>query len=354
MEASKLCYEWLTSRRSVLHIWGIHDGWQVSQAYEACIAYHRNLGGAELDVSTWLRDRILHSWALSNILYWVGLRGSDDFGWAAVLNLNCFLEFTEKAFIDREYKWIVCSRGALQFLNEIQSHYVADDGHVYWNYDKTYSASISNSLYIRLCLMINSVEPNAQLVEQAKTTCHWLLYVSGLWDTDGGIMDGIRDDGSTDRTKWTYNQAVILKGLFDLYTVTNDLTYFVSAVKIANFTLNNLIDHSNGILCEVANGAPKLYLSQDQKQFKGIFIRYLTQFAIEGKNQLTESQFKRFTDFVKHNSDFLWANGRNHSLQSFSPFWHKQDNHDDAESNVVSLVAAFDLFNSSAKLAQSV
>ena len=348
----KLCYDWLNSRQSFINAWGIPDAWQVTQAYEVCLFYQKLTRNPELDVTKFLRDKFLSAVTIQNVKYWFGLSGSDDLEWAAVLNLHCYLEFTDQAFLDQKPGWVLMARGAFEFLNEIQSHYVTDEGYVFWNYEKTYVASISNSLYIRLCLMLNKVHPDEKLVNQAKKTCNWLMNVSGLWDTDGGIMDGIRSDGSFDRTKWTYNQAVILKALYDLYIITNDEIYFTNALKIANFVLKKMIDPSNGVLCEILYGAIRTQLSTAAKQFKGIFIRYLTDFAIAGREKMTAEQFKYFSDFVKHNSDFVWSNGKNENLKSFSPYWHKENNEEDAESDIISLVSAFDLFNSSAKFSQ--
>ena len=102
-------------------------------------------------------------------------------------------------------------------------------------------------------------------------TTKWLLETSQLWIPSGGIIDGIRKNGSFDRTTHTYNQAVILKLLTELRIVLNDETYLTKALKIVEFVMNNLVDKNTGLLCEmVKEQTPRSHHSKASRSFKGI------------------------------------------------------------------------------------
>ena len=73
-----------------------------------------------------------------------------------------------------------------------------------------------------------------------------------------------------------YNQGVILGGLKELFLITGDSTYLNDARRFAHASIKLLAD-SNGVLNEPCN---KCYMNHDLVQFKGIYIRYLSELNV--------------------------------------------------------------------------
>ena len=352
-------YDMLNERKSPFSTWRIRDAWQIAIAYEACLLLQTALksSGAEIPnnligVISWLKASFLNR----SVYYWRGLSGSDDFAWAGMLNCLCYKEFFGQEgvnkFLNSKNFWSG-SRGAVNLYNEIRSHYVDDDGSVWWDYKKTYKAAISNATYALLGIYLYRATANKDYMKSVKATVNWLLNESKLYNPESGlfgIRDGVKKDGTIDNTFWTYNQGPIIKVLSDVYKMTHYKSFLETATKIVDFVIENLVDKSSGILCEMSGSKPRQVLSTDAMSFKGIFMRYLTEFVLENKAELTQEKIAAYKSFVHKNAESVWEYSYNPDNRSFSPYWHLKSSVMNAN-ETPSLVAALSLFVASLRLA---
>jgi predicted alpha-1,6-mannanase (GH76 family) len=118
------------------------------------------------------------------------------------------------------------------------------------------------------------------------------------------INDGLdlRTCKNNGGTAWTYNQGVILGGLSDLYSVTQDRVYLAVAEGIADATMNKLVN-ANGVLTEPCEATKSC--NGDQCQFKGIFVRNLAYFFRFNPKPIYKTFIQKNARSILHNSRSL-------------------------------------------------
>jgi predicted alpha-1,6-mannanase (GH76 family) len=176
-------------------------------------------------------------------------------------------------------------------------------GGLWWNTDKRYKNAITTELFVTLAALLHQRTPgDTGYRTWALRAWDWFAS-SGLIGAGGLVNDGLtascQNNGGT---TWTYNQGVILGGLGALFEITGDRGYLQHGESIANAALAQLIP-AGGILaepCETAAGG----CNGDQTQFKGIFVRYLYDFWLHGRQPA-------YRTFILANADSLWAGNRN-------------------------------------------
>lgn len=163
-----------------------------------------------------------------------------------------------------------------------------------------------------------------------------------------GNLDRLRGGTCTNNngTTWTYNQGVILSGLALLYNATGNATLLDVAQKIADATIQKLI-YSDGILKEPCE--PNC--NDDQKIFKGIFVRHLAYLI----PYLTDAaHIQQYGAFLQQNADSVWTSRRCELDGFYSVIWSNQStNSCEPLRNTSSTSAALDLFASVAKIKPS-
>jgi predicted alpha-1,6-mannanase (GH76 family) len=149
-------------------------------------------------------------------------------------------------------------------------------GGVWWNEKRKYKNAVTNELFLTLAALLALRTPgHPEYRDWALRTWEW-LHGSGMIGPEGLVNDGLNaacvNNGGT---TWTYNQGVILGGLAALHELTGDEEYLRQGEAIADATLRTLVS-PGGILAELCEPGR---CNGDQTQFKGIFVRYLHEFA---------------------------------------------------------------------------
>ena len=148
-------------------------------------------------------------------------------------------------------------------------------GGIWWSKKRTYKNAIANELFLSVAAHLANRVPDSS---QAKTYLEWAnrewkwFRHTGMIERDHLISDGL-DSSCHDnhKTKWSYNQGVILGGLAELSSHTHSTKPLHTAQRIADAAMKKLAD-KQGILhdpCEPKCGG-------DGTQFKGIFMRNLS------------------------------------------------------------------------------
>lgn len=159
-------------------------------------------------------------------------------------------------------------------------------GGLYWNYWEIYKNAVTNSLFV-----IASEKLQTEWYMKARK---WWLH-SGMLGGDNLVYDGLNKSCQNNRhTVWTYNMGLSLWFLDDIMAenvLTDGIRYFDI--------------YGKGVLtelCEVASNKcnpPCSYCNNDQKQFKGILIRYMWYRGINGYRKVVADNLATVLDSYK-------------------------------------------------------
>jgi Glycosyl hydrolase family 76 len=156
-------------------------------------------------------------------------------------------------------------------------------GGVYWEITSSGDlgrVSISNETFLELTAWLYNVTKNATYLSWAEAEWSWLSG-SGLITSSNLVYDGFNGDCQPSGPYWSYNQAVILAGLAQLYQATGNASLLTKAEDIATAAIHQLAP--SGVLTESCQPSA---CDADQVSFKGIFVRDLKMLAtIAGTSQ---------------------------------------------------------------------
>ena len=151
-------------------------------------------------------------------------------------------------------------------------------GGLWWNEKRDYKNAITNELFVTLAALLAARVPaQREYRDWALRSWQW-LHGSGMIGPSGLVNDGLTAAcANNGDTTWTYNQGVILGGLAALHELTGDAAYLGQGEVIADAAVRILVDAA-GVLAEPAESRGGA-ADRDMPQFKGIFVRYLQDFA---------------------------------------------------------------------------
>jgi len=205
-------------------------------------------------------------------------------------------------------------------------------GGVWWSSAKNYKNAIPNELFLVFNTILFMETNNNTYKDWAINEWKW-FEGSGMINSKSLINDGLDNSNCRNNggTTWTYNQGVILGGLYYLSKITGNSSLIDIAQKIADATSTALV-YSDGVLrepCEPNCG-------NDGAQFKGIFIRYLG-ILTKGMGGNT-----KFVNWINTNANTIWSKTRNPSDNTCGVVWDGPDNQ---SANGITQSSALDCFN---------
>jgi predicted alpha-1,6-mannanase (GH76 family) len=181
-------------------------------------------------------------------------------------------------------------------------------GGIWWTRDRDYKNAIANELFLSVAAhLANRATIPAQqagYVTWAQREWKWFQH-TGMIERDHLISDGLDAQCQDNhKTKWTYNQGVVLGALAELSRLPGQTEVLHDAHLIADAAVLQLTD-TNGVLHESCE--PKC--SGDGAQFKGIFVRNLAELN-------ARSPDSRYTKFMVANAESLLnhSQGPDHSF----------------------------------------
>lgn len=212
----------------------------------------------------------------------------DDMEW---MNLACI----------RAYESF--SRGRTGWLNEAEQLFGwiwggwnydnGSEGGIRWNSgDGTGKNSCSNAPAIIGAAKLYQITGNEEYLEKAKMIFEWMLTHSRF---DDGFIKDAPDNNNRDWT-FTYNQGTWIGGLLELYRVTQEQKYYDIAVDLMDKCMFNRWYSPEGILREAGWA--------DGGMFKGILIRYITNWVLSG--YLDSERQYRYAQYLMENARSLY------------------------------------------------
>ena len=125
-------------------------------------------------------------------------------------------------------------------------------------------------------------------------------------NADGLVNDGLTDDcASNGDTVWSYNQGLAIGAPLELWRATGDPELLATAQRLADAALASDELVTDGVLTESCDPLGRT-CDDNQKQFKGIFMRYFTELA-------DSTDEPRYDAFVDRQAETIWANDRDSS-----------------------------------------
>jgi predicted alpha-1,6-mannanase (GH76 family) len=151
-------------------------------------------------------------------------------------------------------------------------------GGVWWNTAKTYKNAVTNALYIRLTAALHNRLPGDTVwLGRAQTAWNWFTD-SGMINSSGLVNDGLTSScGNNGQTVWTYNQGMLIGAAVELWRATGNATVLATGRRLGDAALASPLI-SAGVLTESCDTTTTT-CDDNQKQFKGIFTRYLAELA---------------------------------------------------------------------------
>jgi predicted alpha-1,6-mannanase (GH76 family) len=174
-------------------------------------------------------------------------------------------------------------------------------GGVWWDRERTYKNAVTSGLYLRLAASVHRRTPgDTAWLARTRTAAAWYLG-SGLVNGANLVNDGLtRDCRNNGQTVWTYNQGLAIGGLVEAWRATGDGALLDAARRLADAALTGLT--RDGVLTESCDVGQST-CDDNQKQFKGIFSRYLADLAV-----VTGSS--AYQAFAQRQADSIWARDR--------------------------------------------
>ena len=175
-------------------------------------------------------------------------------------------------------------------------------GGVWWDRERTYKNAVTSGLYVRLAAALhNRTAGDTLWLDRARTGWNWYV-ASGLINSAGLVNDGLtnacRNNG---QTVWTYNQGLAIGAGVEVWRATGDANALATARRLADAAIASPALVRNGILTESCDSETTL-CDDNQKQFKGVFLRYLSDL-----NGVTGNAYR---GFAVTQADAIWSTDR--------------------------------------------
>nr|BFF17163.1 hypothetical protein GCM10025730_06840 [Promicromonospora thailandica] len=179
-------------------------------------------------------------------------------------------------------------------------------GGIWWNEERTYKNAVTNGQWVRLTAELhNRIPGDTAWLDRSLDAWDW-YQASGMINDQGLVNDGLTDScASNGDTVWSYNQGLAVGAPLELYRATGDPELLAAAQRLADAALGSELLVRDGVLTESCDALDRS-CDDNQKQFKGIFMRYLTELA-------DTTGEARYQDFVDHQAETVWADDRDSS-----------------------------------------
>jgi len=169
-------------------------------------------------------------------------------------------------------------------------------GGVWWDRERTYKNAVTIGLYLRLTAALhNRIAGDTAWLNRAVTGWNW-FNASGMINSAGLVNDGLTTGCQNNgQTVWSYNQGLAIGAAMELFRATGSTAYQDAARRLGTAALNSSLVQG-GVLTESCDRTGQT-CDDNQKQFKGVFMRYLTEAG------------QQFQSFADAQATSLW-NGR--------------------------------------------
>lgn len=222
-------------------------------------------------------------------------RAIDDAEWWAVAWLAAYDHTHERRYLDE----------AVTITEYVRGYWSTGTcgGGVWWDRERTYKNAVTNGLYLWLTTSLHQrIAGDTAWGGRAATAADWYLG-SGLIGPSGLVNDGLTAGcANNGQTVWSYNQGLAVGAFTELWRSTGEIHYLETAKRLADAALASSALTRDGVLTESCDTGTST-CDDNQKQFKGIFVRHLADLA-----DATGSAV--YKTYLGRQADSLWSTDR--------------------------------------------
>ena len=185
-------------------------------------------------------------------------------------------------------------------------------GGIWWDAERTYKNAVTNGQYVTLLAQLHTlIDGDTEYLQRAQTAWDWYVN-SGMINAQGFVNDGLTDDCQNNNdTVWTYNQGMGIGAGVWIWHATGEKSALQQARVLADAAIAEGLLTVKGILTEECD--PTGSCDDNEKQFKGIFMRYLGNLA----DATGQAKYKTY---VRKQANSIWNRNRD-SLNRFGGHW---------------------------------
>ena len=232
-------------------------------------------------------------------------RSIDDSGWWAIAWLDAYDYTGDSRYLSE----------AVTIANYVQQYWDTGTcgGGVWWDRERTYKNAVTNGQYLWLATALHQRIPGDTVwLQRARTSAAWYK-ASGMINSSGLVNDGLTSAcANNGSTVWSYNQGLAVGAFTELWKTTGDSSLLTTARTLADAAVSSPTLTAAGVLtesCDIGSAS----CDDNQKQFKGIFMRNFTDLA-----KATGSS--TYQSYIQKQADTLWAQDRT-SLNALGERW---------------------------------
>ncbi|MFB7495521.1 glycoside hydrolase family 76 protein [Streptomyces sp. NPDC056161] len=222
-------------------------------------------------------------------------RAVDDAAWWAVAWLTAYDHTGERRYLDE----------AVTITDYVHRFWDTGTcgGGVWWDRERTYKNAVTSGLYLWLATALHQrIGGDTVWGARAATAADWYLG-SGLINPSGLVNDGLTAGcANNGQTVWSYNQGLAIGAFTQLWRSTGEDRYLETAERLADAAISSPVLTRDGVLTESCDLGTNS-CDDNQKQFKGIFVRHLADLA-----DATGSAGYRA--YVLKQAESIWATDR--------------------------------------------
>ena len=208
---------------------------------------------------------------------------NDDIGWWAKASIRAYQ-------ITGESRYENCAQ---RLFDSIYTYWDTSTygGGIWWTRSNPTQKNVATNAPAAITAVgLYQALSDSSYLTKAEAIYSWVK--NTLTNQQGTVNDDY-DSGTLHTWQFTYNYGTFIGAATALYQATGNSSYLSDAQAAANVSLTNVT--TNGILNDEGTG--------DGGGFKGIYVRYLAQFAqVANQNQ--------FITFLQKNATVSWSNRR--------------------------------------------
>jgi hypothetical protein len=294
--------------------WWPSSWWNSAVALTSVIDYLRQTGDTRY---SWIVD---HTFQVNKVAFPAGARSSDPIQGDFISQATDDTEWWGLAWIDaydltRNPAYL---NEAVTIANHVSTLWDPSScgGGLWSDQQRVYKNAITNGLYVRLTASLHDRIPgDTTWLGQASRAWNWFLS-SGMINSSGLVNDGLTSScGNNGGTVWSYNQGLAIGAAVEMYRATGAAADLSEARHLADSAINSTALVSGGLLTESCDSL-NATCDDNQKQFKGIFMRYL--------GDLNSATAGAYNGSISAQAGSLWNADRN-TLDQFGERWSGQD-----------------------------
>ena len=236
----------------------------------------------------------------------------DDNAWLV-------LGFAEAYEVTKDPKFLDWARRTQKFV--LSGHDQKLGGGIYWRPDNKSKNTCVNAPAAVSAMRLYELGDKDQL-QWATRLCTWTT--ANLQDKDGLFWDNINTEGKVEKTKWTYNTALMIRANVGLYQATKNPKYLAEARREADAAISHWADSQTGGFADDAK-----------------FNHLLSEALLETYEATKDV---KYLNAVRRDADFAWRYVHDSKANGFWNQWKKANHSADEPKTMIENAAAARLF----------